>query len=111
MASLLWIPRKLGSQEKCPPESVLLPGSRLRGAAESHYPAPASELGNQNGKTSAPFTKRPVAALDFIMSRVILTKLSTNKMKADILHLLRSQSAAWSNTWLSGGHSNVALVD
>lgn len=27
MASLLWIPRKLGSQEKRPPESVLLPDS------------------------------------------------------------------------------------
>lgn len=95
MARLLW------SQEKCPPESALLLGSRLRGAAESHYPALASELENQNGNTSAPSTKQPVAALDFTMSRVLLSELSTNKMKAELLHLfmqpncLEQHQALW----------------
>lgn len=57
-------PQKAWEPGEMPSTSVRLPGSRLtQGAAGSHYPALASEEGNQNGRGSAPATRQPVAAL------------------------------------------------
>lgn len=109
MASLLWIQTKLRSQEECPPASMLLPGSRLRGTAESHNPVLVSELGNQMKKCPAPSMNSPWLPLTFTLCRDV-PKLLTDKMKAELLHLfmqlncLEQHLALW-------GYSNVVFVD
>lgn len=74
---------------------------QAQGSSWKALASPSLSTRESKGKTSAPSTKQPVAARDFIMSRVMLTKLSANRMKADTLHLftqlncLEPHAALW----------------